>query len=287
MLNTPLPPVRREPLKVDAVVTNYNESIGKVNQTLAALLRQEYPFHKIFLVDDGSSRQPLNEAELIKDEKIELVKLNENVGIAAARNLGIALSEAPFVACINVEVLPDKNWLQTCLQSLANEQNGCVYGKLTPLEKTIFSSWRMRFHEVKFPNQSSVAAFAPGHAVLFRRQALDSVQGYNSKFKLVQEDSDICERMRQNGFETYYNNLALCTSVQDDTLQSLARKNMGRLVGNCLPQISLLKFSKLSFRFFLIRVGRNGVKFRLHFLPLDLAIFILEFYCFYQKKRRA
>jgi hypothetical protein len=111
--------------------------------------------------------------------------------------------------------------------SLMHPAVGACYTRLvSATPDRILTRWRMRFLEAKFAEQSGLSEFAPGHAVLFRKEALDAVGGYDVRYRLHHEDSDICQRMRKSGWETHYVAGSRCVSVQKDTLKQLAAKEL-------------------------------------------------------------
>ena len=159
----------------DVVIPVYGERPEALAATLSACLKQTYPISRIFVVDDGSP-EPIQLPHWAQSlAKISLLRLPQNLGISAARNAGIACSNAPLLACINTQVLPDPDWLATCQNYLSNHPGvGACYARLVPDKPDrILSRWRMRFLEAKFGEQSGPSPFAPGHAVLFRKEALD------------------------------------------------------------------------------------------------------------------
>ncbi len=185
---------------------------------------------------------------------ISLLRLPQNQGISAARNAAIALSHATFLACINTEVLPAPDWLDTCQKYLLTQPRvGACYTRTVPRNPDpLLTRWRMRFQEPAYPEQSGPMPFAHGHAVLFRKEALDAVGGYDVRFRRHHEDSDISQRMKAAGWESHYVAGSRCISIQQDSLQSLAIKQL-RDSGWYSPQESSL--------FRLTRTSASGLSF--------------------------
>jgi len=259
---------------VDIVIPVYGERSDALSATLAACAQQTFPVGTIFVVDDGSPEPVSLPNGLHSPPRTSLLRLPQNQGISAARNAAIALSHATFIACINTEVLPDPDWLDTCLQYLLSQPRvGVCYTRTLPQEPDpLLTRWRMRFQEPAYPEQSGPTPFAHGHAVLFRKEALDAVGGYDVRFRRHHEDSDISQRMKTAGWESHYVAGSRCISIQRDSLQSLAIKQL-RDSGWYSPQESSLfrlyfQLSKWTF----IRAARNLLKGRLYFLPVDVAI---------------
>ena len=266
--------VDNKPLAVDFVVPVYGERDEALSATVSACLKQTHPISRIFVVDDGSSRSVSLPGWAQASEQIYLLRLAQNGGISAARNAGLANCDTQLVACINAEVLPDPDWLATCVGYLQSHSTaGAVYTRLVPFKPNrLLSRWRMRFLETKFGRECGASQFAPGHAVLFRREALDAVGGYDARYRLHHEDSDICLRMKTVGWETHYIATSRCISIQEDSLKQLAQKELRESYWYSPAQSSLIHLYLHLSKWTLVRAGRNLVKGRWSFLPLDAAI---------------
>jgi GT2 family glycosyltransferase len=259
---------------VDVVVPVYNEHSGALRATLTACLQQTHPIARIYVVDDGSPR-PVTLPELPPyGPEISLLRLEQNQGISAARNAGIARSTAPLLACVNTEVLPDSDWLTTCAQYLSSRPRlGACYTRLvSATPRRLLTRWRMRFLETKFGDESGPTPFAPGHAVLFRREAVESVGGYNPHFRLHHEDSDICLRMKAAGWETHYIAQSKCVSIQGDSFAQITSKILRETGWYSPSESSLPRLYFYHTKWSLVRTARNLAKGRFDFLPLDAAI---------------
>jgi GT2 family glycosyltransferase len=259
---------------VDVVIPVYGERSEALEATLSACLKQAYPITRIFVVDDGSP-QPVSLPDRARSsDHISLFRLPENLGISGARNAGIARSQACLLACINTEVLPDPDWLASCANYLlAHPSAGACYTRLvSATPDRILTRWRMRFLETRFGEQSGLSEFAPGHAVLFRKEALDVVGGYDARHRLHHEDSDICERMRKYGWETHYVADSRCISIQKDDLKELATKELRESYWYSPSESSLLRLYFHLSKWTIIRASRNLLRGRLYFLPVDTLI---------------
>src|SRR6202790_877197 len=261
-------------LAVDVVIPIYGERGEALSATLSACLKLTPPISKIFVVDDGSP-EPISLPQWAQaSAPISLLRLPRNQGISAARNAAIALSNATFLACINTEVLPDPDWLDTCLDYISSHPGvGACYTRIVPQRPDrLLTRWRMRFQEPKYPEQSGPTLFAHGHAVLFRKKAVDAVGGYDVRYRRHHEDSDICQRMKTAGWESHYVASSRCISIQQDSLKELATKQLRDSGWYSPEESSLFRLSLHLSKWAFIRAGRNLLKGRLYFLPIDGAI---------------
>jgi len=262
--------------KIDAVVTAYNEPLEKIAITLNSLLTQTIPFRYIYLVDDGSF-PAVNLGKISVDtSKIILLTNKPNLGISISRNRAIALSDADYIACVNVEIELKQSWLSTTIVQLANDEKcGCVFTRIIPYRKSIYTAWRFRFQEQKQPSASGVFFMATGHAVLFRRVDLIRCGGYNPGLKRIGEDYEISKALERIGLHSWYIAEQLCISHQSDSPNSLADKQFIRLFGSDKIERNFFSSLRVIFKDFSNRILRNFFKLRWQFLFIDFSIFIL------------
>jgi GT2 family glycosyltransferase len=271
---TPDQPSPAAAIEADAIIPVFGEQADALARTLSACLQQSIPFSQIFIVDDGSPQPIFLPAVAESLSQISLLRLDRNQGISAARNEGIARSHTQLLACINTEVLPVAEWLAVCAGYLAkNPQVGACFARLLPAHpERILTRWRMRFQEPAYGDQSGAVPFAHGHAVLFRREAVDAVSGYDVRFRRHHEDSDICRRMKNLGWESHYVAETSCISIQGDSLRELAGKQLRDSGWYSPEESSLTRLYGSLTKWTFLRAGRNLVKGRLYFLPIDVAI---------------
>ena len=259
---------------VDVVIPAHNESPVALAATIAACTKQSHAVGNIFVVDDGSRASvSLPEAAGL-GPRLHLLRFSENRGISAARNAAIRQSSATFIACVNSEILPAPDWVAKCVEYLGlHPEVAACYGRNCP-ESTdsILTRWRLRFQEARFPEKTEPSHYAPGHAVLFRKSALDAVGGYDEKFRVAHEDSDITRRLWEHGMEVHYIASSFSVSLQKDTLRSLAVKQLRDSGWHSAETSSLAHLYFAMTRWTLVRAGRNLVKGRVYFLPVDAAL---------------
>jgi cellulose synthase/poly-beta-1,6-N-acetylglucosamine synthase-like glycosyltransferase len=223
----PVTPVR---VPVDVVIPVYNERPEAIEATLDACLGQTHPISQIFVIDDGSAIPATIPKRFEVSGKISLIRLPKNQRNSAARNAGLAKCSSPLIACVNCEVLPARDWLATCVSYLSERPEvGVCYTRTVPDHpERLLSRWRMRFQENRFGPATGSAHFATGHAVLFRREAVEKVDRYNVHLGNVSEDSDICERIRAVGWDTHFIAQSQCVSIQNNTVTEFAKKELSR-----------------------------------------------------------
>jgi len=113
-----LPLSQNECPDLTIVLTVHNA--GKfINQGLTQIEKARKLHYKIVIVDDASTDETINSLRKISDgQQIKLFELNENVGSAQARNIGMKFVETKYVWFIdfddeiNIEILNVKQELE-------------------------------------------------------------------------------------------------------------------------------------------------------------------------------
>jgi len=259
---------------VDVVIPVYNERREAIEATLDACLRQTYSISHIFVIDDGSPAPATVPQRIADTGRVTLTRLPQNLKNAGARNAGLAKCTSPLIACVNCEVLPAPDWLATCVSYISERPEvGVCYTRTVPEHPDrLLSRWRMRFQENRFGPETGKAHFATGHAALFRREAIEKVGGYNIHLGNVSEDSDICERISVAGWDTHFIAQSYCISIQHDTVAEFAKKELSRNAWESPKDYPLSRFILQRSKMLITRMGRNVVKCRFLFLPVDVAV---------------
>jgi FkbM family methyltransferase len=260
--------------KVDVVIPVYNERGNALDLTVQAWLKQDPPVSEIYVIDDGSQVPVTLSAAIKSHGNVRLIHLVENVGKSGARNAGIALSKAPLIVNANCDVLPAPDWTATCARYLAAHPNvGACYTRIVPqFPKRLFSRWRMRFQEGRYGEAAIEVPFAPGHAVLMRREAVEAVNGYDVRYRRDEEDWDICRRMQLKGWASHYIPESRTVSIQNDCVEVLANTSLYRDGWHGPENGGFLYVLWRQTKWLGIRSGRNAVKGRFYFWPADLAV---------------
>jgi hypothetical protein len=153
---------------VSAVIPTYNRA-NLIGDTVESVLRQSVPPAEIIVVDDGSTDDT---AEVIAryGSAVRYHRM-ENFGPGAARNLGVSIARAPWIAfCDSDDIwLPTKLERQLRLHALCPEA-GCSF---TDLARVVSGEWQ------------SPSLFAEVPAALWaaqRRVVEDTIWIYDTSF---------------------------------------------------------------------------------------------------------
>lgn len=187
--------------KVSVVIPAYNEERyiegclkSLVNQTLR---RDEF---EIVVVDGGSTDRT---AELAK-EYADMVIQQKSEGVGGARNDGVEVANAEFIATTDADVILPEGWLERiCADFEAMEDVVTVYGPIYPIENRIkyrFLIWL--FNKLVHLSAKLKTFYATlGANTAFRKVCFLEIGGYSTI--PAGDDYEITSRLKHWG-EIYY-----------------------------------------------------------------------------------
>jgi len=185
------------------IIVNYNTG-HLLDQCLDSIFCQAMPC-RVLVVDNASADDSL--AILAgRNEAVEVIANQENVGFARANNQALALCREPLVFFLN----PDTELYPGCLRAVCSymaEQPavglaGCaIHNPDGSRHETV--QYRYPGHSYSkgmFSDLPGDIAWLLGAAMVGRSKALTEVGGFDPDYFLYAEDIDLCLRMRQAGY---------------------------------------------------------------------------------------
>jgi GT2 family glycosyltransferase len=213
---------------VTALIPTWNRAPA-VARLIGRLKEQTRPPDHILVVDDGSTD---GAGETARRLGAEVLRLPRNLGFAAAVNRGLAAVGADWVAVINNDVEPERDWLEHLYQALSQPDVWFATGKL-------LSAGNPRLLDGSFdlPCRGGVAwragcgrpdaaewnrprrvRCAPWTAVLLRMELFERVGFLDETFGSYLEDVDFGIRCALGGWEGVYEPRAVALHQGSGTL---------------------------------------------------------------------
>ena len=204
---------------ISIVVITWN-SAAYLPRCLASLNHQTFKDFEVILVDNGSNDGCVDNIERNwPDLNLRLERLPENVGFAAANNLGACLARGEWLALLNADAFPETDWLENLILAAENHPEFSFFASrqiqanapefldgagdayhISGLAWRRYASWPAAQFGLE-PEE----VFSPcAAAALYPRRAFLQVGGFDENFFSYHEDVDLAFRLRLRGFRCLY-----------------------------------------------------------------------------------
>jgi GT2 family glycosyltransferase len=221
------------------IVINWN---GRhyLENCLTALYAQTYTNYEIILVDNGSTDDSIAYVTSAFPE-IRVVQCAENIGFAAANNLGFQNARGAYIATLNNDTRADPEWLAELVRVMQSDVDvGMCASKMVQWydPMTIDSAgialsrsgiaWDRCGGMCDCASESQpVEIFGPcAGAALYKRELIDQVGGYDIRFFIYLEDVDLAWRAQAAGWRCLYVPSARVLHIHSGTtVEGSASKN--------------------------------------------------------------
>ncbi|MDD5469924.1 MAG: glycosyltransferase family 2 protein [Candidatus Peribacteraceae bacterium] len=216
---------------VSALVLNYKNPQYTVN-CVQNLLRQTIADRmEILVVDNHSSDDSIGvlRNRLGKAENVRIIETPGNLGFGAGNNRGARYARGKYLLIINPDTEPEPKALEQLVHMLeADETIGMIAPKLEFADRSMRDSFR-RFPSVTDfiikrtplrhllherlnrylrrsvqPTEVCDVEWVVGACMLMRRSLYESLEGFDERYFLFLEDTDLCRRCWEAGFRVVF-----------------------------------------------------------------------------------
>lgn len=206
-------------MKVSLYIPCFNVKIY-LKACLEAVLEQSYPIEEILVIDDGSTDSTL---EIARQFPVKIIKHAFNKGLASSRNTAIKNAKGDFLASLDADCVPQKDWLEKLMVNFSSSKIAGVGGRLQEGSTTkITKQWRAVHMKQEWGEKKTNAIpFLFGSNSVFRKDILINLGGYNENYRNNYEDVDISQRVKKAGYTLVYEPQAVAYHIKEDNVFSL------------------------------------------------------------------
>lgn len=181
-------PILSNPL-VSIIMANYNYG-EYIEEAIQSVLDQTYKNVEIIVVDDGSTDDSV---ERIKKYPVKLIQ-QENKGVSAARNTGVAQSEGEWLLFLDSDDKLVPTFLEECLQMPDADVIGTDRREFGLSDKVYRSALNPTYNDFLRDNQIQISS-------LVRREVFEAVGGFDPDFKGMYDDWELWIRISKLGYD--------------------------------------------------------------------------------------
>nr|AQS32444.1 hypothetical protein [uncultured archaeon] len=182
---------------ISIIIPVYNAK-KTISRCLESIYIQNYPrnLYEVIVIDDASTD---NSANIVKTYPFKLIRLNKNIGPAAARNLGAKKSMGRILFFVDSDIILDKNSLIEIKKAFRDKNVKCLTGmyKKYPENKGIFPLYKsfLWYHEISNVKLDYVDTMNTACGAI-RKNVFIGLKGFNQKYRGVEcEDVEFSRRL--------------------------------------------------------------------------------------------
>ncbi len=215
-------------MKLSIIILNYKTK-NLTKQCLKNIVNLNLAFKYEIIVVDNNSNDGIEKIMREHFPIFKFIQTKKNKGMGAGNNVGISASQGEYVLILNPDVVVLENSIENLLEFIENNPKiACVAPKLLYPNKTYQQS-RYCFPEFFMPalirtqlnkfgekkldkyfmndistDQAHKVDWARGSVLMFRKNVLDQVKGFDERYFMYLEDTDLCRKIWQTKNEVWY-----------------------------------------------------------------------------------
>jgi GT2 family glycosyltransferase len=220
-------PFRRETRwpRISVILCSHNGE-GTIRECLEGLLKLDYPDYEVIVVDDGSTDATPN---IARQYPFRLIS-GENRGLSSARNTGLDAATGEIVAYIDDDAYPDPDWLKYLARTFMTTNHAGVGGPNIPpagsgvIADSVAAAPGGPIHVLLSDRE---AEHIPGCNMAFRKSALETIGGFDVRFRAAGDDVDVCWRLQQAGTTLGFNAAAVVWHYRRNSIRAFWKQQRG------------------------------------------------------------
>jgi len=204
------------------VVLNYN---GKefLTRCLLSLKNLNYKDYNVIVVDNASSD---GSVDFVREHFpwVHIIENKENLGFAEGNNVAIKHAKGDYILFLNNDTEVDSDWLENMVKTARSDSSiGIVGCKMLYMEqKNVIDAVGFLYDEYGFPYARGIGETdhhqydyvadvfsAVGAAMLVKREVLEKIGVFDSKYFMLSDELDLCWRAQLAGYRVVVNPFAV------------------------------------------------------------------------------
>lgn len=238
--------------RVSAYIPCYNNGTT-IKSAIDSLKRQSHPIDEVFVVDDGSNDNSVEQAQAAG---AAVIRVGKNLGRGATRALAMETAAHEFVLCVDAskELAPD--FLEKSLPWFEESKVAAVWGASEKFGTALPERWMIR-HMLPICSLNHVVhkTFLSTAGAVMRKSSVMQVGNFNPAFR-HREDLDLSDRLLAADCDVIYDPALKVKLLSIESLGSVLERDWR---WHCWPGKIDLKTYRVHLRHSL-----------LHRLPKDL-----------------
>lgn len=211
----------------DIVIPLYNNwpALSALSKEIRAWIDM-YTSVNVFIVDDGSTEANKLPPPIQNEPRAKLVRHEENRGRASALNSGYRAGQSQFVVFLDVDCLPQEDWLDHFRAEESRSGADCIFGNLRAEGVSYWARYLNELYAKKADAYSKGSLDFNTPFCMFRRELLNQVGGFHEEYRRYGfEDRDLIQNLRAKvGIKPLFLPDVYATHSPPTSVQSVLKK---------------------------------------------------------------
>lgn len=253
-------------MDLSIIIVNYN-NLDKIKVCLDSIYRSRFEqlSFEVIVVDNASGIDP--EFALKDYGQLRLVKNKINVGMGAGNNAGARIAKGDYIMILNPDTEVESETIDKMLRYIEEHEDVGIVGPkliypdgerqiscyhfptfLMPLYRRTFVgkifSAELDHYLMKNYDLDKVinVDWLMGSCLLIKRDLYETLQGFDERFFMYYEDTDLCRRIKKMGKKVIY--FPLATVIHHHSRASAKSHWFFSIFGNKMAQIHITSHLK-------------------------------------------
>ena len=211
--------------RISVIVCAYNEE-RHLEDCLDSLARCDYPDLEVVVCDDGSTDRTLEIARRYPFRVLEL----QHAGLSVARNAGRSAATGEIVAYLDADAACHPEWPYHLALSMEEPNVMATGGPNLPdpgaglVERAVAVSPGA---PVEVLISDDRAEHVPGCNMAYRKEALESIGGFDAVYTAAGDDVDVCWKILDRGWEIGFSPAAQIRHHRRNSVRGYLRQQRG------------------------------------------------------------
>jgi glycosyltransferase involved in cell wall biosynthesis len=209
-----------------SIVICTHERHESIIKTIASLCQLNYSDFEVIVVDSSETDLTANSIELMKNScsfPLHIIRAKQR-NISISRNIGIDRASGEFIFFIDDDAIPPNDWLDKLLAVYEERGNNCA-GVGGIVRDMTTDGYPLQYCRGISNLMSNTIPIRSGNAInynrspgwwhnglmgtnsSYRKDFLEKVNGYDEFFEYFLDETDLCLRLIQAGYEIHYSDV--------------------------------------------------------------------------------
>jgi GT2 family glycosyltransferase len=198
---------------VSVIVVNYNCQTT-LRACIGTILHSRN-VGELLLVDNASTDGSLDSIKQYNDNRLQIVRLQKNFGLTAARNFAATKAKYNILAITDADIAVNPQWLEyPCLLLKNHKEFGAVQcnvvlrENINSIASSLLNSNSIQLSDFsqEKPNSFYRCLFPIGAAFVIKKEVWSTVKGFDKSFFIGNDDVDFGIRLWSSGYEVIGSN---------------------------------------------------------------------------------